>query len=120
MASSKGLTFRVQHIPSYFTKDDLAQSIRNVGNETEQIQLEIVADLVPSISNSVPEQTAIVSFLPQPPRFLQNILQGRSGVREEQIRVSSPRMESPILSIDLNFFGLTQVYQPTVGEISME
>jgi hypothetical protein len=120
MASSKVLTFRVQHIPSYFTKDDLTQSIRNVCDETEQIELEIIADLVPSISNSVPEQIAIVNFLPQPPRFLQNILQSKSEVREEQIRVSSPRMESSILSFDLNFFGLTQVFQPTDGEISME
>jgi hypothetical protein len=120
MASSKVLTFRIQHIPSHFTKDDLVHSIRNVCDATQQTQLEIVGDLVPSISTSDPEQTAVVYFLPQPPKFLQNVLEDRSGVREKQITVSSSGIGSSILSIDRHFFGLTQLYRPVEGEISME
>jgi hypothetical protein len=120
MALPKLLTFRIQHIPSYFTKHDLAHRIRNVCDAAEQTQLEVVGDLVPSISIPNPEQTAVVSFLPQSPKFLHNVLEDKSGAREEQVVLSLPGRASAVVSIDRHFVGLTQLYRPVDGEISME
>jgi hypothetical protein len=120
MTSAKVLTFRIQHIPNHFTKDELVHGIRNVCDATEQNQLQVVGDLVPSISTSNPEQTAVVSFLPQPPKFLHNVLEDRSGMREEQVSLSLPGRTSTVVSIDRHFVGLTQLYRPVDGEVSME
>lgn len=120
MALPNPLTFRIQHIPSHFTKYDLVHGIRNVCDATERNQLEVVGDLVPSISTSDPEQTAVVFFLPQSPNFLRNVLEDKSGAREEQVLLSLPGRASAVVSIDRHFVGLTQLYRPVDGEISME
>lgn len=116
MALYKAISFRIQHIPSSFDKAQLTEAIRQACDQEERATLELVGDIVPSCNASISDQTAIVLFLPSTPRFLKPVEHDKTGITERQVKV-----DSSILNIDRNFFGMTQLFRPADdAEILME
>jgi protein SERAC1 len=112
MASSKHRnTFRASNISNNTTKEHLKAELINKFTEEEKgiIKFDKLS-LAPSCTNSGNTQTAIFKLRPTTPVFLSDL-----DAKPFQMLVNGKDVE-----IDQDFFGLTQLYPTTDGEIALE
>jgi hypothetical protein len=107
MAPGNAISFRIQHIPSNFTLNELLEALRGLCEDDERPALQIYGSISPSCYPPGSDQVAIVQFSPEPPKFLKDVVADRTGSVEHQTSIGS----TPI-NIDTNFSGLTQMFKP--------
>jgi hypothetical protein len=116
MAQRKMRTFRVRNIPPEYDEEDLKNALWQAFTADERINILPILSLVPSFRSESLTQDALLTFHPQTPTFLEAVENDTTVLTEHQILV-----DDRVISIDLNFFGLTQVsYRPRDGNVDME
>ena len=108
MAPGKPLSFRIQHLPSNFAFNELLEALRGLCEDGERPALQISGSISPSCYPPGFDQVAILQFSPEPPKFLKAVVADRTGSVEYQNVIGSST-----ISIDKNFFGLTQMFKPS-------
>ena len=111
MASHKAITFRIKHVPPNFTLERLTAAFQQLSNTDEPADLQLSGSLLPSCYASDRNQTAIVQFIPGPPKCLEGVLNDKTGVTEWQIKI-----DSSVISVDKNFFGFRSLTAPHFRE----
>jgi len=113
---TKMLTFRARNIPKEYGENDLKEALRHEFTDEEQVNIVPLTSLVPSCRPQSRTQDALLQFHPKTPAFLHAMEKDKTGATERHILVGDH-----VISIDLNFFGLTQVSDPPVdGSVDSE
>ncbi|KAL7269776.1 hypothetical protein RUND412_007546 [Rhizina undulata] len=106
--------FRIKDVPSTFTVADLAQILRGKLSKDEN-QVNINITFVPSCYWSQRgTKWALVDFQPIP-SFLQEVAYDKTESRKVYLDV-----EDETLTIDVNFYGFTQLYEVKGAEIAAD
>ncbi|KAF8534801.1 hypothetical protein BDD12DRAFT_858610 [Trichophaea hybrida] len=105
---TKPVVFRVQNIPTCIRKHELEIIIAKFFMGTEK-DIKIRLDMSPSCQGD-DTQTALLEFSPRYPTFLDEVVNGKKGAVTKEVD------DDTDISIDKNFYGLTQLYETTLGE----
>jgi hypothetical protein len=110
------LTFRARNIPEAYSENDLKRALWQEFTDEEQVNIVPLTALVPSCRAQSRTQDALLQFHPKTPGFLHAMEKDKTGATERHILINKH-----VISIDLNFFGLTQVSDPPVdGSVDSE
>ncbi|KAF8541785.1 hypothetical protein BDD12DRAFT_803410 [Trichophaea hybrida] len=108
---SQTVIFRVRGIPEITSREQLERAITEDFQDDEAIKTQL--SITPGCASD-DSQTSLLEFTPRHPQYLDNVVNDPSGEMTSMILIDDEACLD--ISIDRNFYGLTQLYPTTPGE----
>jgi len=109
---SQTAVFRVRGIPDTTSREQLERAITEDFQDDEK-EIKTQLSITPSCASDG-SQTALLEFTPRHPQYLDDVVNDPLGETSYMIEINPEACLD--ISIDMNFYGLTQLYPTTPGE----